>query len=120
MNHTRRDRTPGIEAFPDFVTDLPEASVPLPGTRAWLVQSDRTQVVFIAFSQETDVPEHSHREQWEIVLSGSVLLRGNGEERAYAAGEAFFIPAGVPHSAVVHAGYRAAIVFNEPRRYHAK
>lgn len=110
----------GIEQFPDFVTGLPEAGVPFPGTRAWLIQGDRTQAVFIEFSKEVDVPEHSHQEQLEIVLSGRVLLRMNQEEREYSAGEAFFIPAGVPHSAVVGAGYRAVIVFNEPHRYRAK
>jgi quercetin dioxygenase-like cupin family protein len=111
---------PGIDRFPQFVTDLSEVALPLAGARAWLIQGDRQQVVFMEFSQAVEVPEHSHREQWEIVLSGSVLLRVGVTEREYRAGEAFFIPAGVPHSAAVRAGYRAAIVFNEPGRYRVK
>ena len=111
---------PGIDRFPEFVTGLSEAAVPFAGVRAWLVQGDRNQVVFIEFSKTVDVPEHAHQEQWEIVLSGSLHLRMGGKEREYRAGEAFFVPAGVPHSAKVQAGYRAIIVFNEPGRYQSK
>jgi quercetin dioxygenase-like cupin family protein len=111
---------PGIDGFPEFVTGLTEADVPFGGVRAWLIQDDRNQVVFLEFSKTVDGPEHAHREQWEIVLSGSLRLRMGGEERVYRAGDAFLIPAGVPHSAEVQAGYRALIVFNEPGRYRAK
>ena len=43
-----------------------------------------------------------------------------GAPRTYRAGDRFFIPAGVRHSAVVSAGYRAVMVFNSPDRYKAK
>ena len=103
--------------FPDFLTRFAEAAVPFAGVKAWMVQGERNQVIFAEFSEEVEVPEHAHLEQWEIVLSGSVLLRMNGQEKEFRAGESFFIPAGTPHSARVNAGYRAIIVFNEPDRY---
>jgi len=94
--------------------------VPFAGANAWLIQGDRTQVAFIEFGEAVTVPEHSHQEQREIVLSGSVRFRLGGEEREYRAGDAFFVPAHVPHSAQVRPGYEAIIVFNEPGRYPAK
>ena len=107
----------GIDEFPEFVTGLPRVKFPFAGANAWLIQGERNQVVFAEFSEPLDVPEHSHEEQLEIVLSGSVLLRMEGTEREYRAGEAFVVPAGTPHAANVRAGYRAVIVFNEPGRY---
>jgi quercetin dioxygenase-like cupin family protein len=107
------------DGFPDFVTSFTEAAVPFDGARAWLVQGDRNQVAFVQFAEAAEVPEHSHEEQWEIVVAGTVLLRLDGEQRRFEAGEGFFIPAGMPHSARVSAGYRAVIVFNEPSRYRA-
>jgi mannose-6-phosphate isomerase-like protein (cupin superfamily) len=109
----------GIDQFPDFVTGLTEAGLPFPGAQGWFMQGDGRQVAFIQFHEAVEVPEHSHKEQWELVLAGSVRLRVGGEAKEYHAGDNFFIPSGVPHSALVRAGYKAAIFFNEPDRYAA-
>jgi quercetin dioxygenase-like cupin family protein len=110
----------GIDKFPDFVTQFTEAAIPFDSAQAWFVQGGTNQVAFIEFSESADVPEHSHQEQWEIVMAGGVRLTMNGEENEYAVGDNFFIPAGTPHSAKVSAGYKAVIIFNEPNRYNAK
>jgi quercetin dioxygenase-like cupin family protein len=110
----------GIDRFPEFVTSLSEVELPFAGARGWLIQGDRNQVVFVEFAEAVDVPEHSHQEQWEIVLSGFLVLCMDGKKREYRAGEAFFVSAGTPHAASVQAGYRAVIVFNEPGRYRAE
>jgi quercetin dioxygenase-like cupin family protein len=47
------------------------------------------------------------------------LARG-GEIETYRAGDAFVIPAGEPHSAVVQPGYRAVVVFDQADRYRAR
>ena len=109
----------GIEKFPDFVKELPQIDFPFAGVTGWLIQGGRQQVVLVEFDEDVDVPEHSHEEQWEIVVSGSVRLHMGGKETEYEAGETFFVPAGIPHAASVRAGYRAVIVFNEPDRYQA-
>lgn len=106
-----------LKGFPGFVTSLPEVELPLAGARGWLLQGEKQQVVFAEFSETSDVPEHAHAEQWEIVLSGSAELRMGDESREHKTGDDFFIPAGVTHSATVRAGYRAIIVFNERGRY---
>ncbi|MFC1575628.1 cupin domain-containing protein [Gemmatimonadota bacterium] len=107
----------GIDQFPAFVTQFPKAALPFENARGWFLQGDGSQVAFMEFKEEADVPEHSHREQWELVLAGSVRLTVEGVEKEYQAGDNFFIPAGALHSARVTAGYRAVILFNEPDRY---
>jgi quercetin dioxygenase-like cupin family protein len=106
--------------FPDFVESFAEIEVPLAGVRGWMIQGGEQQVVFLQFDETVEVPEHSHAEQWEFPLAGRAQLRMQGETTEFCAGENFYIPAGVPHAATVHAGYRAMIVFNEPSRYRAK
>jgi len=110
----------GAGDFPDFIKALPEIEVPYPGCRGWLVQGPDQQVVLVTFSRTTAVPEHSHAEQWELVVAGVVELDMGGARQTYRVGESFFIPAGVPHSAVVGAGYRAVMVFNSANRYRRK
>ncbi len=109
----------GIQRFPDFVTGLTEAALPFPGAKGWFMTGDGKQVAFIEFSETADVPEHSHQEQWELVLAGSVRLVVEGQAMEHQAGDNFFIPAGTPHSARVSDGYKAVIIFNEPARYEA-
>jgi quercetin dioxygenase-like cupin family protein len=106
--------------FPDFIHTLPQIDIPFPSARGWLLQGEGQQVAFIEFSETVDVPEHSHEEQWEFPVAGSVLLHMEGESAEYTAGENFYIPAGVPHSARVQAGYQAVIFFNSPDRYKTK
>lgn len=109
-----------VREFPSFVMALPEVDLPFQGARGWLLQGEEQQIVFAEFSETTEVPEHAHAEQWEIVLSGSAKLSMGGEAREHKAGDNFFIPAGTPHAATVRAGYRAIIVFNEQGRYTRK
>jgi quercetin dioxygenase-like cupin family protein len=108
------------DSIPEFVKSLPEIDIPIPGARGWLLQGERHQVAFVEFSDNVEVPEHSHEDQWEIPVAGAVELNVDGDTRKYAPGDQFFLPAGKPHGARVHAGYRAIIVFDSPDRYTAK
>ena len=106
--------------LPEFLTVGPEIVLPLAGARGWLVASGRRQVVLVAFDETVEVPEHSHSEQWEFALAGRVELHRAGGTEHVRAGDNFFVPAGQPHGATVHAGYRALIVFNEADRYEVR
>ena len=108
------------ENFPRFIRKLPEIALPFPGCRGWLIQGPDQQVVFIEFDSTTEVPEHSHAEQWEFVVAGEVVLDREGTRSTHRVGDSFFIPEGVRHSAVVSAGYRAMMIFNSPDRYERK
>jgi quercetin dioxygenase-like cupin family protein len=106
--------------FPEFICNLPEVDIDLAGVSGHVLQGKRQQAVFLRFDEDVEVPEHSHRAQWELVLAGEVRLRVQERERIYRAGDSFFIPKGVLHGATVLAGYRAVIFFDEPERYRAK
>jgi quercetin dioxygenase-like cupin family protein len=109
-----------ITEFPGFIRRLPEIEIGIEGVSGHLLQGAHHQVAFVHFDRDTDVPEHSHRAQWEVVITGEVRLRMGGNEETYTAGQSFFIPEGVGHGAFVHAGYRAIIVFDQSDRYALK
>ena len=109
-----------VKTFPDFIKALPEVDLPIPGARGWMIQGDKQQVIFLECDQDVEVPEHSHDEQWEFALAGSVVLHCDGKAEEHRAGDSFFIPAGVLHSGDIKAGYKAMLVFNSPDRYKKK
>ena len=109
---------PGV--FPDAIIALPEADIPLDGVRAYLSQSDEHQIIFMEFSKDAIVPEHSHESQWAVVLEGRIDIAIGGEGKTLGKGDQYFIPAGVPHSAKVYAGYADVTFFNQKNRYSKK
>ena len=106
--------------FPEPVRNLPLADILLKGCTAYLSQADEHQVLFMHFSQDVEVPEHAHAAQWGVVLEGRITLNIAGDARTYVKGERYFIPAGVPHSGFIHAGYADMTYFDQPDRYAVK
>jgi quercetin dioxygenase-like cupin family protein len=106
--------------FPDAITGLPEAAIPFEGVRAWLSQGDDHQIVFMEFDRDVAVPAHSHGEQWAVVVAGRIELTIGGATRLYGAGDTYFVPAGVEHSARVSAGYADVTFFADRARYVAR
>jgi quercetin dioxygenase-like cupin family protein len=109
-----------MQTFPDFIEKLPELDIPFDGVSGRLLQGESQQVAFVDFEKDVQVPAHSHRAQWELVIAGQLQLTMKGEARTYRQGESFFIPEGVEHGADVKAGYRAVIFFDQADRYRAK
>ena len=109
-----------MDDFPEFIARLPELDISLEGVSGHLLQGQNQQVAFVRFQNEIDVPEHSHKAQWELVVAGEVRLRVHGEEKIYRAGESFYIPEGIVHGALVGAGYKAIIIFDQADRYGAR
>lgn len=106
--------------FPQPIENLPEADIPINGITAYLSQSDNHQIIFMEFSNDADLPEHSHAAQVGFVLEGKIELVINGKKKAYTKGDRYYIPEGVPHSGKIHAGYADITFFNEPGRYSMK
>jgi len=106
-----------IVGFPAFVRRLPKADLPFAGLRGWLLQSDCGQVLFNESRVELVVPKHSHGDQWGAVLAGSIELTIGGHTRHYGRGDTYFIPAGTPHKARIHPGFRAVDYFADRNRY---
>ncbi|MHC4541141.1 MAG: cupin domain-containing protein [Planctomycetota bacterium] len=108
------------EIFPESITRLPEADIPLRGLKAYLSQSDDHQILFMEFEEEIEVPDHSHRSQWGVVLAGRIDLTIQGTKQTYTTGDRFSIPKGAKHSARIYAGYADISFFDEKDRYKAK
>ena len=106
--------------FPQFIRGLPAIDVPFEGVTGFLMQCESQQVAFLEFEHDTDVPEHSHNAQWELVVDGEVELRRGGKKVVYRAGQSFYIPPGEVHGASVHAGYRSIVFFDQADRYQTR
>jgi quercetin dioxygenase-like cupin family protein len=103
--------------FPDPIRSLPRADIPLEGLTAFLSQSDTHQTLFMEFEKTVELSEHEHADQMGFVLEGKIDLVIDGHKKTYTKGERYHIPAGVRHSATIHAGYADITLFMEPDRY---
>jgi quercetin dioxygenase-like cupin family protein len=109
-----------IAPYTPVITGLPEADISTPGVRGWILSSEGRQVIFFDIEPIGTIAEHSHEEQWGIVVEGEVRLTVGGETRTYGRGDSYHIAAGVPHSATFLSRFRAIDVFANPNRYHPK
>ena len=103
--------------FPESIRSLPEADIPLEGIRAWLSQGEKHQIGFFEIEPVGVLPPHHHGEQWGIVVEGEMSLTIGGETRTYGAGDSYYIPAGVIHSAEFRTKVRAIDFFADVDRY---
>jgi len=110
----------GEEIFPKMVTDLPEIDIPLEGVRGWLLQGTDRQVVFYEIEPIGAIPEHSHGEQWGIVVEGEAELIVNGVKKICRKGDHYHIPSGALHSVTVRTRSKAIDFFAEANRHKPK
>ncbi len=108
------------DIFPAPIINLPEADIPLKGVSAFLSQSDTHQLIFMEFSEDVELPAHSHAAQWGIVLEGNIELTIGGVKNTYEKGDRYFIPEGVEHSGKIYAGYADVTFFDQKDRYGVK
>ena len=86
----------------------------------WVLPGGGRQVVFLDSEPVGRIPGNSRGARFGVVLDGEMTLPVAGVPHRYRRGDTYFIPAGVPHSAVFHTRFRAIDVFDEPARYRAK
>ncbi len=99
---------------------MPEADLPLEGLCGWLLQSNSGQVLFNEAEVEVSVPDHSHSEQWGIVVNGKIEMTISGQTTTYECGDTYFIPAGAVHRARIFPGFRAVDYFADLNRYYPR
>jgi Cupin domain len=116
----QKERLVILANFPDPILNLPEADIPLKGIQAFLAQGNNHQIIFMEFSEDVDLAEHSHESQWGIVLEGEIELVINGIKNRFKKGDRYFIPNGVRHSGKIFAGYADITFFNQKDRYDIK
>ena len=105
------------DGFPEMITGLPEADVPVAGVRAWISQAEDHQILFLDIEAGADVPPHSHGDQWGIVVEGEMDLTIGGVTRRCRPGDSYFIPAGVEHGAKFLTHFRVIDMFGDAHRY---
>ncbi|MDD5305816.1 MAG: cupin domain-containing protein [Deltaproteobacteria bacterium] len=103
--------------FPEIIARHPAADLGLEGAESHLVQAGNQQLVFMHFTRDVEVPEHSHEAQWGVVLDGEVELMVEGEWKVLRRGDNYFLPAGVRHSARIRRGYSDVTLFDQRERY---
>jgi quercetin dioxygenase-like cupin family protein len=108
------------DMFPEPITRLPEANIPIEGVKAYLSQSDDHQIIFMTFTQDADLPAHSHAAQVGIVIEGRIDLNIGGIEKTYQKGDMYYIPEGTTHSGKIYAGYTDITFFDEKSRCSVK
>lgn len=106
--------------FPEPIKKLPQAAIPINGLTAFLSQGKTHQILFMEFSEDVDLPEHSHAGQMGIVLEGKIDLIINGHKHTYQKGDRYFIPKNIKHSGKIYAGYADITFFDQPDRYGSK
>jgi len=106
--------------FPSLVTALPRADEAGEPVRTYFLQGERIQVGFVAFDADVNAPEEAHPAQWVAVLEGEVELTTAGATAVYRKGDAYFIPAGVPHAARIKRGSRLLDLFDQVDRFRAR
>ena len=106
--------TPG----PSWLKADQEASItPVPGVHIRSMSGDRLMFIFVRIDPHAEVPPHQHvNEQVGTVIEGAMTITIGGESRVVSAGEAYHIPANVPHSAKTDEhGCLVIDVFSPPR-----
>ncbi len=72
------------------------------------------------FEEDVDLPPHSHKAQWCVVLEGQIELTINGATNLFRKGDRYFIPEGAVHYGKIYAGYEDITYFDQPDRYKSK
>lgn len=105
--------------LPEFITSFPGLDLPFSRdvVQSHAIRSEAGLVVFFSFSQDFELPLHSHQAQWGTVLEGEVELTIGADTRTYRPGDSYTIPAGVEHGGKIRAGTKVIDVFEEPDRY---
>jgi quercetin dioxygenase-like cupin family protein len=106
--------------FPDFIRALPQVDSPLASFDGWMLRGDQAMATFYGIPDGVDLPEHAHGAQWGVVLAGRIDFTIDGETRSYTRGDTYHVPAGAPHSAVIHPGFVGIDVFADADRYRAR
>jgi quercetin dioxygenase-like cupin family protein len=121
VKHLDKAKVQKASGYPEVITRLPEAEIPFEGAIAWILQAERSQIVFFQFEPDMELPAHSHSyAQWGIVIEGEMELNVDGKPRICRKGDEYLIPAGAVHSAKFSLRTRVMDLFLEKNRYKPK
>ena len=118
MSKTKSKQLP---EYPGVIKALPEADMPFPSVKAWILQAQTHQLIFFEFEPTAIVPEHSHPyPQWGMLIQGGMQLTISDITKAISEGQEYLIPARAKHKAKFLARTRVMDFFSEKARYKPK
>ncbi len=106
-----------LDGFPTAIKKcLPEAASGVSSDLSgWVLNGEKSQVVFWEVKKGFSVSGHSHpHDEWGIIVTGSCSLTIGDETKNYSAGQEFFVPSGVEHYCTMSDNYRAIDFFASP------
>ena len=83
--------------FPDIIKKMHSDNSGVEGLEVYYDHTPIGTIYFMSTKNPFTLPEHSHAEQFGIVMSGEVTYKINGETKIYKAGENYTIPAEIKH-----------------------
>ena len=92
-----------MNTYPEWFDKFKQVDL-WPGLSMAVLSGHNGQIGFAQVDSEQNVPEHAHDGQWGVVLEGKVEFMIGGQHKVFSKGDYYHIPAGVPHSAKIHAG----------------
>ena len=108
------------EFFPELIRSLPETDIKIKGLHGWLIQNEHILVSILECEEPVEVGEHSHGDQFGIVLCGTLDIMIDGKPYHYEKGDNYFVPSGAKHSAKLSADHRSLDFFEDTERYKPK
>lgn len=118
-NGHQRGRQEGIpNSMPFFDLDNQPTRTIFPGVTITTVWGEHTMLSFVQFERgDARVPEHAHpHEQMGVGLEGEFELTIDGDARVIRAGDSYWVPGGVAHSARSLSGPARALDVFHPIR----
>jgi quercetin dioxygenase-like cupin family protein len=121
MRRLNDQKNKHVRGYPEVITQLPEANIQIEGVKAWILQSEKHQLVFFEMEPSAQVPEHSHDyDQWGIMIEERMELTISGKTRTCKKGDEYVIPAHAKHKVRLLTKSRVMDFFSEKSRYRTK
>lgn len=106
--------------FAEFIRNLPEADLPLPGAKGFLLGGPQAQAVFFELEAGAKIPIHTHGDQWGVVVRGEIDFTIDGVKQTRVSGDYYFVPGGAPHGGEVKQDSFIVEVFSDADRWKPK
>lgn len=103
--------------YPKFIKDLPQADLPIPGASGFILGAPQAQALFFEMPAGTEVPMHTHGDQWGIVVEGEFEFTIGDETHLFTTGDSYFVPSGAPHGGKMLKDSRIIEVFSDANRW---
>lgn len=103
-----------LPVFADIIKKVPERNYGIDGLEVHVDHTSTGTVYFVSAEKEVVFPEHAHKAQWTVVVSGECRFTANGKTCTYKKGDTYFIPEGMRHQITLCPGYSEVDYVDDP------